>query len=45
LVAQDVCDGLVACDIAQDIYRVALTATGAVDEAGTAALRSQPHAL
>jgi N-methylhydantoinase B len=42
LVALDVRNRLVSCDVALDIYKVALTETGAVDETKTQELR---HAL
>jgi N-methylhydantoinase B len=41
LVARDVRDDLVSCEIAQNIYKVALTETGAVDAAKTAAWRAK----
>jgi N-methylhydantoinase B len=40
LVARDVREGKVSRERAHEVYRVALEATGRVDEAGTAALRS-----
>ena len=40
-VAEDVALGLVSCDAARELYGVALTADGAVDEAGTARLRTK----
>ena len=39
LVARDVRDGLVSAEVARGVYKVAVTADGVLDAAGTAALR------
>ncbi len=39
LVARDVRDGLVSAEVAHGVYKVAVTADGVLDAAGTAALR------
>jgi N-methylhydantoinase B len=39
VVARDVRDGLVSAEVATRVYKVALTADGAVDDAGTTRLR------
>jgi N-methylhydantoinase B len=41
LVSSDVRDGLVSVENARDLYRVAVTADGAIDEAETATLRGE----
>jgi N-methylhydantoinase B len=43
LVARDVRDEKISPARARDIYRVAVTARGEIDEAGTAALRNESH--
>jgi N-methylhydantoinase B len=45
LVARDVRDGLIACDIALHTYKVALNEDGTVNHDATTTLRTTPHAL
>jgi len=45
LVARDVRDGLIACEIALHTYKVALNEDGTVNHDATQSLRTTPHAL